>query len=58
MGRQPAKMVVVQEPELIAKLSKMNGAEMCIRDRYGLAHISAECYEIIIDISAELLCGV
>ncbi len=25
MGRQPAKMVVVQEPELIAKLSKMNG---------------------------------
>ena len=25
---------------------------------YGLAHISAECYEIIIDISAELLCGV
>ena len=28
MGRQPAKMVVVQEPELIAKLSKMNGAVM------------------------------
>ena len=28
MGRQPAKMVVVQEPELIAKLSKMNAAVM------------------------------
>ena len=28
MGRQPAKMVVIQEPELIAKLSKMNGAVM------------------------------
>ena len=28
MGRQPAKMVVVQEPELIAKLSKMNADVM------------------------------
>ena len=28
MGRQPAKMVVIQEPELIAKLSKMNAAVM------------------------------
>ena len=28
MGRQPAKMVVVQEPELITKLSKMNADVM------------------------------